>query len=283
VRLVIVVAAVMLLSIPAQAQDEVKERHKKYLDRAEVHHLGDSATITANSPRPLADTLMAVSQEYGWLIDFEDPPYYSAYDLVDDTDSAYRAAHPDEKGVTAVGGAAFQPRFPEILDRAASIPEQERILDKIISDYNESSNPGQFSLRKEGGGRFSVIGSYIKNESGQDEAVNPVLDTPITIKTETRNAYETIELIVNTLTNTSKSKIMVGRVPTNLLYQTQVTVGGENIPARALISQVLSALRIKLYWHLYHDADVKKYALNLLPLVKVSYDASGRRTAELVQ
>jgi len=50
-RLAIFIAAFALLSLPAQAQDEVKERHKKYLDRAEVHHIGDSATVVANSPR----------------------------------------------------------------------------------------------------------------------------------------------------------------------------------------------------------------------------------------
>jgi len=55
---------------------------------------------------------MAVSEEYGWLIDFEDLPYYSSYDLVDDTDPAWRAAHPGAKGSTAQQGAAFQLSSP---------------------------------------------------------------------------------------------------------------------------------------------------------------------------
>jgi len=54
-------------------------------------------------------------------------------------------------------------------------------------------------VRNEGDGRFAVVGTHVKDENGQDEAVIPVLDTLISIPTETRDANATIEIILNTL------------------------------------------------------------------------------------
>ena len=56
---------------------------------AEIHYLPNAAVVSANDPRPLAQAVKALSEEYAWVIDFEDPPYYGDSDLVDDT--AYRS------------------------------------------------------------------------------------------------------------------------------------------------------------------------------------------------
>jgi hypothetical protein len=98
-RFLIIAFITIVSSFSAQAQDAVQQRHAKYMHHAEVRHLDNSVTVTANSPRPLADTVRALSEEYAWLIDFEEPPYYSNYDLVDDTDSKWRAAHPTAKAL----------------------------------------------------------------------------------------------------------------------------------------------------------------------------------------
>jgi hypothetical protein len=47
--------------------------------------------------------------------------------------------------------------------------------------------------------------------------------------------------------------------------------------------QTLSATNLKLYWHLYYDNDVKLYMFNVLPLMKATYDASGKRTTDFVR
>lgn len=264
------------------AQD-IQARHDRYMDRADVHHLANTATVTANSPRPLSQALTALSEEYGWVIDFEDPPYYSKYDLVDDTAPEWRAAHPTGKGVTVIAGDGFQTQFPENRSAGNSIEEKEQILDRVVSDYNESGNPGKFSVRNEGDGRFAVVGTYVKDENGRHQAVAPILDTPITVQTNSRDGLTTIHIIMDALTAKTQTKVVGGMMALNALAQTQVTVGGENIPARVLLLQTLSAAKIKLYWVLYYDADGKTYALSVLPLMKANYDESGNRTTVLVQ
>lgn len=279
--LIIGVVAIGLFLVTSGAQ--IQERRARYMERAEVHHLANSATVSANSPRPLAQALTALSEEYALVIDFEDPPYYSKYDLVDDTAPEWRAAHPKAKGVTVIGGDGFQTRLPDNLNADSSSAEEEHILDRVTSDYNTSGNPGRFSVRNEGDGRFAIVGISVKDESGQDEAKSPILDTPISVPADTRDALTTIHVILNALTAKTQTKVIAGMLALNPLHQAQVTVGGENIPARILLLQTLSAAKIKLYWHLYYDNGVKMFALNVLPLRKANYDVSGNRTTDLVR
>jgi hypothetical protein len=282
-RFLIIAFITIVSSFSAQAQDVVQERHARYMDRADVRHLDNSVTVAANSPRPLAQAITALSEEYGWVIDFEDPPYYSNYDLVDDTDSKWRAAHPSAKGVTAIAGNEFQSQFPESQGTGTSVTDEERVLEKVTSDYNQSTNPGKFSVRNEGDGRFAVIGTDVNDETGQDQAISPILDTPISIPEETRDAYGTIETILDALTAKTNIKVSPGLVPGNALSRTQVSIGGQSVPARVLLLRTLSAVKVKLYWVLYYDHDVQLYMFSLLPLMKANYDASGNRTTVLVR
>jgi hypothetical protein len=270
-RFLIIVLVTMLSAVHAHAQaqnDQARQaRHSRYMENAEVRHLADSITVTANDARPLAQAVTALSEEFGWAIDFEDPPYYSKYDLVDDTAPQWRAAHPSTTGVTVVAGDTFQTQFTKTPDTGTSPAEAERVLNSVVSDYNASANPGRFTVRNEGDGRFAIVGTYVKDENGQDQTMSPILDTPISIQAETRDANTTIEIILNALTVKSQTKVVPFMVPQNALAQSQVTVGGQNIPARVLLLQALSATKMKLYWRLYYDRDVKMYGFSLLPLI----------------
>jgi hypothetical protein len=277
----IIVFVTMLSTVHVQAQaqnDQARQaRHSRYMENAEVQHLADSITITANDAKPLAQAVTALSEEYGWAIDFEDPPYYSKYDLVDDTAPQWRVAHPGTKGVTVIAGDTFRTQFLNTPGTGTSPAEAERVLDSVVSDYNASGNPGRFTVRKEGDGRFAIVDAYVKDENGQEQTISPILDTPISIQREIRDANTTIEVILNAVTVKRQIKVGSFMVPLNALAQSQVTVGGENIPARILLQQTLFEARMKLYWRLYYDHDVKMYGFSLLPLMKANYDASGNR------
>jgi len=278
----VVIGCVPLANFQAQVQDR-ESRHRRYRENADVRHLADSITITANDARPLAQVVTAISEEFAWIIDFEDPPYYSKYDLVDDTAPEWRAAHAVTKGVTVIAGDTFQTQFPKTSDTSASLPEKEHILEKVVSDYNQSTNPGRFIVRNEGEGRFAIVGTHVKDGNGRDQAVSSILDTPISIPEETRDAYATIETILNALTAKSRIKVIPFTMPQGALAQSQVTVGGQNVPARVLLLQTLSAAKLKFSWRLYYDNDVRMYGFNLLPLVLANYDASGNRTIDFVR
>jgi hypothetical protein len=264
-------------------QQERQERYSGYMDHAEIRRVANSITVSANFPRPLAQALTAISEEYAWTIDFEDPPYHSKYDLVDDTAPEWRAAHPNEKGVTGIGGGLFETQFQENSDTGPSPAEEQRVLEAIVLDYNRSGNPGRFAVIDEGQRRFAVVGTRVKDDNGNEQPVNSILDTPITVPAQTRDAYQTIRSILEVLAAKTHMEIAPGAVPINALLQSKVIVGGQDVPSRVLLQQALSSARLKFYWHLYYDSDGKTYALNVLLLKKAIYDASGNRTTVWVQ
>lgn len=263
-------ALCLLLSLPSPASQDRQARQSQYMKHAELTRDSNTTIITANSPRPLAQALTALSERYHWIIDFEDPPYFSKFDLTDDTAPQWRAAHPDTKGVTVIAGGAFRTEFAQVGDPVSSALDEAAILNTVVADYNASSNPGTFSVVNEGDVRFAVVGIAVKNDQGQPQSVAPVLDTPISIPSEARDAQATLQLILDALNAKSRIPIVQGTSPLNLLAQTRLTLGGENIPARKLLAQTLAATNSSLVWHLYYDHDVHKYALNVLPVSALS-------------
>src|ERR1700689_2008754 len=212
--------------LTAGSQAQIQERHQRYMNRAEVRHISGSVSVSSNDPRPLSQALIGISEEYAWTIDYEDAPYYSRYDLVDDTDPKWRVTHPSEKGVTVIGGDSFQSQFLESPDAVSSIGGEEHILDTVVSDYNASTNPGKFRVLDEGDGRFAIVGVEVKEGNGKEQSVTPILDTLISVPTEPRDAIATISAILDALTAKSHTNVTPGMMPINALQQSKVTIGG---------------------------------------------------------
>jgi hypothetical protein len=242
-----------------------------------VEHKVGLATVKANDPRPLEQALTAVSEEHGWIVDYEDPPYTIAPDLVDDTSPQWRVSHPDSPGVTIPAGGAFQSDYDEGA-AIATLKGQGAALRKIVSEYNRSGNPGKFLVREEEDGRFAVVGTTVKANAGKERNVASILDTRISLPTQQRSAAETIEAILKEVSDTSGTRLVVGTAPLNIILNSQVTVGGENLPARTLLLQTLNGTGRTLIWSLLYDADIPSYALNLRVATIASRDTYGRKS-----
>jgi hypothetical protein len=206
---------------------------------------------------------------------------------VDDTDPTWRANHPKAKGVVRVSGGLFQSSFPE----PSSENTEERVLEKLVADYNSSGNPGKFAVREETDGRYAVIGVSRRDESGKDEAVNTLLDTPITIPVQQRDATATLQLIVDTLASTSGVKIKLGTIglSSDPLQEATLTIGGANVPARKLLLQALDDVSSTsphfggiFVWNFLSDADTNAFWLRLRAATKTVTDANGRREVQFI-
>jgi hypothetical protein len=245
---------------------------------AKVEHDTNTATVLAHQARPLQSALDAVEKEYGWVIDFEDPPYRSHFDLVDNTDPAWRASHPLEKGVTRIAGEAFQSQFPDGPDVNTAAGE-ERALNKIISDYNASGNPGKFILRRESEGRYAVIGQTVKDDNGGDREVSSILDTPISIPSQTRGGIQTVELILSTLSLKSGQHAALMSYPANVFRPARITIGGSDVPARQLLVQALDQMDswYTMMWDLLFSFDQNTFFLNVGVQSKVMISPTGKK------
>lgn len=282
ILLVFALPSVLLAQAPAKPS---------FMNAAVVQHNGTAGTLTANQPRPLMQAVEAISQEYGWTVDFEDPPYRSHFDLVDDTDPTWRANHPTAKGVTRVSGGLFQSNFPEPLSITSGNAEEE-VLQKLVEDYNSSGNPGKFAVRKEADRRYAVMGVSRKDETGIDESVNALLDSPISVPIQQRDARSTLQLIVDTLTASTGVKVYLGTtgLSSDPLQDAELAIGGSNVPARILLLQALDGVsrtsphfRGIFVWNFIFDADTNAYWLHLRSATKTETDANGRQVVQFIR
>jgi hypothetical protein len=268
---------ILLISTYGYAFAQSNSQKAKYMRDGLVEHHGQSATVLANDPRPLLQAARTVAEEYGWVVDFEDPLYSNKFDSVDDTDPTWRAANPNAKGTLSVAGGAFQSEFTE--PNSISPTAAEMALRKIVEDYDASGNPGKFALSKENDGRFTIVGIEAKDDSGVSKPMLPLLDTRITIPVKARNGRETFDLFLQTLSHATQ-KVVLGSFLTNLLNNSEVMAGGENVTARSLLSSIISQLNThyKLNWTLFFDLDSSSYHLAIWPAMRTQKNASGRST-----
>ena len=137
------------------------------------------------------------------------------------------------------------------------------IRQKIVAVYNRTSNPGRFALASEGRGRFTVIGSAVKNSVGQEEKIVPVLDTHISIPVAERTTGDAIRLILDELSAKCNCKVGAGGGPINLLINSNVTTGGNDISARQLLIQTLDATGEPMIYTLWYSQNTNTYLLSL--------------------
>ena len=238
------------------------EAQRHYMEHAEVRHNHGSATVVANDPRPLDQAATALAEEYGWVVDYEDPPFQAA---------------PDLRYGTEIAGGAFESTYEESPSTWTSTQEEQTVLSKAVCDYNGSSNPGRFALRVEGVGRFAIVGTQTRDVNGVGRAVAPILDTRISIPTATQEAGKTIFAIASALSTQTGIKVLFGMGPLNLLHLAQVTVGGNNVSARNLLLQTVAATQSALEWRLLYDPRGKTFYLSLIPAQRAMYGTFDER------
>lgn len=258
-----------------QAYGQSVQPHHHFMRHAIINRKSGSATVVANAPRPLFQAITAVREEYGWVVNYEQPPYFSKYDLVDDTNPQWRASHPRAKGVTIPAGGSFQSTYSEKESIYAGSGEKG-ILQKIVSDYNKTNNPGKFEVLSNSDSSYSIVGISLRNGNGNIKNVSPILDTPISISTSKRSAAATITLILGALTAKVGEKVVSGEMPFNLMTQAQVKIGGDNVSARSLILHTLDATGRALVYNVMHDADSNWYSLGIFGAVRAIHDPFGR-------
>jgi len=227
-----------------------------YLKQATISETAGTVHVVANSPRPLAQTLDALQQKYGWVVDYEDPRFISKLDLVEVNDSG-QLAHKPNRVSRLPGGGAFSVEFP------ASGVEEEKVLQLVVDSYNRSNNPGRFELRKSKSGAVVVVGTEARDARGQISRQRVLFDAPITLAPAQRTVSNTLKLICRVLSEHRGVAVSVGVSPRRLLDHTNAKVGGTNISARDLLLQALTATHRNFSWQLFYDPNSKGYFLNL--------------------
>jgi hypothetical protein len=248
--------ACLSVVITSQAIPQTTRQTGSYLKQATISEVAGMIHITANSPRPLAQTLDALQQKYGWVVGYEDPQFISRLDLVDTADPV---SHTPNANLPPwlPGGGPFTVEFP------ASSPEEQKTLQIVVDSYNQSDNPGRFEIRKGRQDSFSVVGAEARDARGQLSHQRVLFDEPLTIATRQRTVSDTVNLICHKVARQRRVTVTVGVSPRNLMDHTAVTVGGTKVSARDFLLQTLTSTHRNLYWRLLFDPDSKGYFLDI--------------------
>ncbi len=253
--------------------------HAQYFRSAKVEHLSPTmARISVNDPRPMRQVVQGLRRTYGLLISYEDPPYFSSYDVVDAANSTWRAKHPGSKPYLGIAGGPFTSEFPEISE-AQQDSSAKAALVKITADYDQSTNPGRFAVRVEGPHRFSVVGTFLRAQDGRQKALHALLDTYVSIRAlRAATAEDLLNALCEQLTKLTGETIIPGTNPVNMMTGTRVTLNsssGPEITARRALMEISAAARYSLVWTLNWDPNERFYVLNLTTAMKVEMAPDG--------
>jgi hypothetical protein len=160
---------------------------------------------------------------------------------------------------------------------------EREVLEKIVSDYNQSGLPGKFLVSEQSDGSFAIIGNSIASADGSKQPIPAILDTPVTITITPRNLYETFKLIGDALTLKVGTKVGALVANPNFAFRSSVSVGGTNVSARSLLVQAARQLPVATVWNLYYDPSTPMYFLNFGAAGRAVYNASGQRELVIIR
>jgi hypothetical protein len=224
------------------------EKPAPFSRQAVVTQNGDAINIAANSARPLLQTLDALQQKFGWIVDYEDPRYISHLD--------YANVPGDDTRPQVPAGGNFS------VDISAKASEAET-LRLVVDSYNQSKNPGRFEVRAGEQSQFYVVGTGAHDEKDSISPQRALFDIPVTISTEERTIADTIHLICEAAAKQAGTTVTLGVSPRNFLEHTPAKIGGTKVPARDLLLQCLAATHRNLSWRLLYDPSSQGYFLDI--------------------
>jgi hypothetical protein len=240
-----------------------------------IYQIGTVVRINADGPQPLLRALEALEEEYGWVVDYEDPQLPDPSGEATNPGSVPQRRHANAQ---VVGAESFTVEFKSGAT-PDSVPDEDAVLAAVVDAYNEANGDVQFELRiakrqeaaKQEDKRFAVVGVAVRGPHDVVLSQTPILDLPITLARERRSAEQTITLICEKVSEQSKIPVtpmlagnfLSGKVLSGNRERGTIAVGGNEAPARTLLSLTLASMKGRPHWRLLYETRSKSYQLNV--------------------
>ena len=223
--------------------------------------------VSASSGRPVAEAAETLEKRHGWAITYEDPLYVYESELRDVTLEVRRDLNKYKPGQAP---RVFVPRggdlaFEYNIDPATKQPgDSAAVVQQLLDAYARTGHPGVFRLDRTEQ-RVHIIPIASKNENGVLTPHQSALEAVITLAAQKRNGLQLIEAFCQVVSAASKTRVVVGSVPLNQLYQYETDSGAKDQKAREFLSNELDRMTkdVKLSWQLLYDPLTKSYFLNI--------------------
>jgi hypothetical protein len=241
------------------------------LGGAKVTTENGSLTVSAASGRPLYYALVALSETYGWAVDYEDP-IYSGAEVRDATDPKWLQEHP-------IGRRFYEPadhRFSASLGNVnGGNPEEFDLVNKLVELYNRTSDPGSFQLIRTSQGRFSVSG---QSHSQTSSFFTRVLDRQMLPSSNRESASDALQTLATQCGSAAGVSIGLGTVPSNALATSYVERHEGPLNCREQLGRILAALPHPARYALLYDINSRAYYLNVVTAHRLVVGPDGQMT-----
>lgn len=225
------------------------------------------------SCRPMAEAVIALAEQLGCIITYEDPPLRHISEL--------RPVCPRSKSLIPKSG-----KIPYDYDPTQTA---EEIIQALIQRHLDEGNVGEFKLLKTGQ-IYNVVPIRCKNEEGQLVEQPSILDTKVTLSLKYTNCLDAIEKLCSVVSKSNSDyKLVPGTIPYKGLRRTVFSEEINNEPARGVLNEILDNFNSYyaehpftgadrrwtwvLYFGLEYRENVKSgYAINFRPILQTHPD-----------
>jgi hypothetical protein len=215
------------------------------------------STIAIKDPRPVAKALEELENRYGWQITYEDPPYVHGSDVADVTSLVRKNKSPaEEPKVLIPKGGTLSLTVP------SAGWDENSAIEAVLKTYNTTRGGNRFASLS-GVRLLHVVPRKMTGPSGKLETVTPILDTIITVAPKKRSAFELLQEVCDTVSASTKEKVVVGTTPINLMMNETTAIGGSNETARSVLERLVLGIDEPLSWQLFYDPGLKWYVVNI--------------------
>lgn len=220
--------------------------------------------LKGQSTKPLFDICVALKDSMHWRVTFEEAPILWPEDAV-------LERNPQVLRERLVARASpLEVEIPS--DRTVTAPAMKAVLDKILTAYHKSGNRGTYRYVLDGD-YIHIVPSAVRGPDGQSLALQPVLDTPVTIPKGTYMILSLEHSILEQIRLKRGISIVDGNIPMNLFSQSRVTVEAHEEPARTVLARALTEVdKIRradgmppagVVWHLLYNPTDEYYVFNV--------------------
>ncbi len=249
--------------------------------------LAQAATISINESRTLKALAVELQERYGYLVSYEEAPY--------DSKSMLSDTRPRPSGLPyllpAYTATVFHlpdpapadqpaPPFPTPGGTNTMVPSA---LLAMIDEHAKAGNPGNFTALFEGGYAHIVPKSQIIN--GESVDFQPVLGTLVSVEYRGISCKEALDDLLGKVSSQRSVSVVQASVPVGPLLKHECDMSVSNLPARAIVSQILhvigsSGVRsfpdARYSWMLLYDVNTNRYFFSTLLIPDLMAQAAAK-------
>jgi hypothetical protein len=185
---------------------------------------GEDARLFIQSPRPMAAAVLALSEQTGACINYEDPRY----------------TFPGDVERLVPGEPILQPRVSGIWFTYQRDEETESVIRKLLDTHDQAGNSGRFKVSKIDS-VFNVSPTHTRDDAGEWVPHESVLDRRISVSFKEVSYFEALQTVCSLASRAPFTDALgFGVNASNLLMQSRCTLDFQDESVRVILCRMIA-------------------------------------------